>query len=35
MMSAMMYLALRDLKERGVRIARPLADAPVFMPTGA
>lgn len=35
MMSAMMYLALRDLKDRGVRIARPRADAPVFLPTGA
>jgi DNA polymerase-3 subunit epsilon len=35
MMTAMMYLALRDLKQRGVRIARPLADSPVFMPTGA
>lgn len=35
MMSAMMYLALRDLKERGVRIARTHPDAPVFNPTGA
>jgi DNA polymerase-3 subunit epsilon len=33
-MSAMMYLALRDLKERGIRIARSRADAPIFNPTG-
>jgi len=33
-MSAMMYLTLRDFKERGVRIARPRADGPVFNPTG-
>jgi DNA polymerase-3 subunit epsilon len=33
-MSAMMYVMLRDLKERNVRIARPRADAPVFNPTG-
>jgi DNA polymerase-3 subunit epsilon len=34
MMSAMMYLTLCDLKERGVRIARPRPDGPVFNPTG-
>lgn len=33
-MSAMMYLALRDLKERGIRIARSRADGPIFNPTG-
>jgi DNA polymerase III subunit epsilon len=34
MMSAMMYLTLRDLKARGVRIARPRTDGPIFNPTG-
>jgi DNA polymerase-3 subunit epsilon len=34
LMSAMMYVALRDLKERGVRIARPRTGAAVFNPTG-
>jgi DNA polymerase-3 subunit epsilon len=34
MMSAMMYIVLRDLKARDVRIARPRADGPVFNPTG-
>ena len=33
-MSAMMYLTLRDLKARGVRIARPRTDGPIFNPTG-
>jgi hypothetical protein len=32
-MTAMMYLALKDLKARDVRIPRPRAH-PVFMPTG-
>jgi DNA polymerase-3 subunit epsilon len=34
LMTAMMYVALRDLKERGVRIARPSMSAAVFNPTG-
>jgi len=34
LMSAMMYLALRDLKQRGVRIARPRTCAAIFNPTG-
>ena len=34
LMTAMMYVALRDMKERGVRIARPRSHA-VFNPTGA
>jgi DNA polymerase-3 subunit epsilon len=34
LMSAMMYLALRDLKQRGVRIARPRMCAAIFNPTG-
>jgi DNA polymerase III subunit epsilon len=34
LMSGMMYIMLRDLKERGVRIARPRADGPVFNPMG-
>jgi DNA polymerase III subunit epsilon len=34
LMSAMMYVALRDLKERGVRIARPGTGGAVFNPTG-
>jgi len=35
LMSAMMYVTLRDLKERGVRIARTRSGAIVFNPTGA
>ena len=35
LMSAMMYVTLRDLKERGVRIARTRSGAVVFNPTGA
>ena len=35
LMTAMMYVALRDLKERGVRIARARSHAAVFDPTGA
>ena len=35
LMSAMMYVTLRDLKERGVRIARTRSSAVVFNPTGA
>jgi len=34
LMTAMMYVTLRDLKERGVRIARPRTRAAVFNPTG-
>jgi len=34
LMTAMMYVELRDLRERGVRIARQRT-APVFNPTGA
>jgi DNA polymerase III subunit epsilon len=34
LMSAMMYVALRDLKERGVRIARSRSAAVIFNPTG-
>jgi len=34
LMTAMMYVVLRDLKERGVRIARPGTGAAVFNPTG-
>jgi len=34
-MTAMMYVALRDLKERGVRIARARTNVAVFNPTGA
>ena len=34
LMTAMMYVSLRDLKERGVRIARPRTRAAVFNPTG-
>ena len=34
LMTAMMYVVLRDLKERGVRIARRRAHAAVFNPTG-
>jgi DNA polymerase-3 subunit epsilon len=34
LMSAMMYLALRDLKERGVRIARSRTSTAIFNPTG-
>ena len=35
LMTAMMYVVLRDLKERGVRIARTRSNEPVFNPTGA
>jgi DNA polymerase-3 subunit epsilon len=35
LMSAMMYVTLRDLKERGVRIARVRSSVAVFNPTGA
>jgi len=35
LMTAMMYVVLRDLKDRGVRIARARTDAVVFNPTGA
>jgi DNA polymerase-3 subunit epsilon len=35
LMTAMMYVALRDLKERGVRIARARSNVAVFNPTGA
>jgi DNA polymerase-3 subunit epsilon len=34
LMTAMMYVVLRDLKERGVRIARPRAGGAIFNPTG-
>ena len=34
LMTAMMYLVLRDLKERGVRIARPRNSGAIFNPTG-
>jgi DNA polymerase III subunit epsilon len=34
LMTAMMYVVLRDLKERGVRIARRRTGAAVFNPTG-
>ena len=34
LMSAMMYVALRDLKERGVRIARPRTRGAIFNPIG-
>jgi DNA polymerase-3 subunit epsilon len=34
LMTAMMYVELRDLKERGVRIARARTHAVVFNPTG-
>ncbi len=34
LMSAMMYVALRDLKERGVRVARPRTGRAIFNPTG-
>jgi DNA polymerase III subunit epsilon len=34
LMSAMMYVTLRDLKGRGVRIARPRTGGTVFNPTG-
>ena len=35
LMTAMMYVVLRDLKERGARIARARSSAAVFNPTGA
>ena len=35
LMTAMMYVALRDLKQRGVRIARARSHAAVFSPMGA
>ena len=34
LMTEMMYVVLRDLKERGVRIARPRTRGAVFNPTG-
>jgi DNA polymerase-3 subunit epsilon len=34
LMTAMMYIVLRDLKERGVRIARPRTGRAIFNPTG-
>ena len=34
LMSAMMYVALRDLKDRGVRIARPRTRGAIFNPIG-
>jgi DNA polymerase-3 subunit epsilon len=34
LMTAMMYVALRDMKERDVRIARPRAGGAIFNPTG-
>ncbi len=34
LMSAMMYVTLRDLKERGVRIARPRTGGAIFNPIG-
>ena len=34
LMSAMMYVTLRDLKDRGVRIARPRAGSATFNPIG-
>ena len=34
LMTAMMYVVLRDLKQRGVRIARPRTRGAVFNPTG-
>jgi len=33
-MTAMMYVALRDMKERDVRIARPRDGGVIFNPTG-
>jgi DNA polymerase-3 subunit epsilon len=35
LMTAMMYVVLRDLKERDVRIARPRSRGAIFIPTGA
>jgi DNA polymerase III subunit epsilon len=35
LMTAMMYVVLRDLKERDVRIARPRSRGAIFNPTGA
>ena len=35
LMTAMMYVVLRDLKERSVRIARARSNVAVFNPTGA
>ena len=34
LMSAMMYVKLRDLKDRGVRIARPRTTGAIFNPIG-
>jgi DNA polymerase III subunit epsilon len=34
LMTAMMYIVLRDLKERGVRIARPRTGGAIFNPIG-
>jgi DNA polymerase-3 subunit epsilon len=34
LMTAMMYVVLRDLKERGVRIARARTSSAIFNPTG-
>jgi DNA polymerase-3 subunit epsilon len=34
LMSAMMYVALRDMKDRGVRIARPRTRGAIFNPMG-
>jgi DNA polymerase III subunit epsilon len=34
LMSAMMYVTLRDLKDRGVRIARPRTRDAIFNPIG-
>jgi len=34
LMTAMMYIVLRDLKERGVRIVRPRTGGAIFNPTG-
>ena len=34
LMTAMMYVALRDMKERGVRIARPRTGGAIFNPIG-
>jgi DNA polymerase-3 subunit epsilon len=35
LMTAMMYVVLRDLKERGIRITRTRSNEPVFNPVGA
>jgi DNA polymerase III subunit epsilon len=34
LMTATMFVVLRDLKQRGVRIARPRSGGAIFNPTG-